>query len=320
MSLPFDCQYYDDVYTAVSTVLKDFYPIQPNENILSWHRRLLYSFLAYLQAKYDPVQSTPVVDASVKTNKKKDKPDNTNFTPANEPAFGSSVEKAMEIVFQDSDFAVYLLAWWLPLLLLDESQWIDLTLTMDNANTVAQSVQLKNICIRIQLTQLTIKTINDIPLSDAAMIILSSDAFVGSILSKLNQLVRNDTLSFADTLYDDQTNPTEMPFKIASYIWFIKEVTQSLFIETINIQTNINSAAVSVENITKSSEAKNSRKRFNARKLIQGNQLNTAEITISIIESLSVCLFRTYFDYDESSMPSELYAYMFLGADLVFSQ
>lgn len=61
--LRFKCNFYNEVYSRISSVLKEHFPQNQDEDMLSWYKRLLYEFLDYMNDANEPVTQDSKVNA-----------------------------------------------------------------------------------------------------------------------------------------------------------------------------------------------------------------------------------------------------------------
>lgn len=326
MSLPFDTTFYDTLYASVADVLKVEYPQKKSETIQDWYKRLLYEFMSYVQTQYEPFSVDNKVKPSKKSNRKRKNP-KKKYNIVNNSLFSTNVENALEVVSQDSNFAIYLFGWWLPLLM-DPTDWICLCLRFDCSDTPASSIKLKSFEVKIDkmLSQVTFIGINGIlfnTMTKSQFEKFNTDPFIKSIFKSIYHLVHNtldgDYISLRNAnilnmnISDFQTNS----FRIASFLYNLKNITQQLFMSELNLKSNLISENNHELKLTKSKIEKSQRKRFNARKLLKESEVGNAEMSSGIIQTLCVQAFRTFYDFDKSTISKDLFDYMFNKNPLV---
>lgn len=317
MSLPFSSTLYDQIYLNISSELRAQFPQANDEDLVSWHRRLLFEFISYLQSKYEAETVEPTVLANKKNNKKKQQNEEVNTT-----LFDANVERALDIVTQDSNFAIYLLYWWLPILI-SAGDYVNLHIELNCSGTPAQHVALKSLALRFQLDCFELTEVNGV--RAAAMtkktFQMSSDAYVNSLFNTLHNLHTHVTTGAnkpytlssissggAVTHFSD---PMSGALHIANTMHSIKTILESLFISHISMTSNLIVDALSV-NKTTEDRGKGKRKRFNSRKFIDNTTVSSEDMAANVMQSLMLSVFRTYYDFDEATISQDLYDYLFL--------
>lgn len=324
MSYPFSTSFYDQLYSNISTVLKVEYPQQQDEDIMTWHKRLLYEFMSYVQAKYEPSTVDVKINPNKKANKKKNNPNNTKFIPSDEPLFDTNIENALDVVSQDSNFAIYLIIQWLPLLL-STADYICLCVTIDMSGTPASNVALSSIEIKIELTKITILTINGIKpchLKERYFDKIKSGPLIKTLLKIINFYTSATTSFDYESIRDNtviQLDPVNIIlncFKIGEFLYKIKNVTKQLFIKDISLKSNLITENSGVLSVSKTNSEKSQRKKFNGRKYIKTEEATTEEMASGIIQTLAISIFRTFYDFDKNTIDGELFEYLFYGKQL----
>ena len=326
IELPFDTTFYNILYTDVSYILKTEYPQQQDEPILEWYKRLLHEFMTYLQSQYEPSTIDTKVKPDKKTNQKKDTPTKT-YVLEEPTLFSGNVEKALEVVSQDSNFAIYLFAQWLPLLL-KPTDWFSICLLVDCDGTPANSVILKKIEIKIEnyLSKITIESINGIKLSKIKELEyerMEHAPYMSAIFKTITKFAKGTTFSDIDTLRSSYVTSfsiadyTNNSYKIARLLCGLKNITTSLFISELTIKSNLISENNGELKLNKGQAEKSQRKKFNARKLLKAEDVTPDEMSSGILQTLSVQAFRTFFDFDKDTIDQDLFDYMFYDKPLV---
>jgi len=315
--LRFKCNFYDEVYTRISSVLKEHFPQNQDEDMLTWYKRLLYEFLDYMNDANEPVTLDSKVNSGTKTNKRKQKKKNkVILEPVSELQFDGAIEKALDVVSEDSNFAIYLLDSWL-LLLMGPSDWIQVQLNFDLTNTPAESVQLKSITFKISLLKIEILTVNGKPLEDSKR---SGDPFLCRSIKSLRKGAEKATGQGIDPTKDSEVflKGVHGPRQICNFLWELKKTIEPLFLQGIVFKSSFNIEEVTISK-TNAEKSKSSRKKFNSRKFIKATDVSHNEMVAGILETLCISTFRTFYDFDETTMDQELYNYMFLGTDLTLT-
>jgi len=325
MSYPFKTTFYDEIYTNISSVLMTEFPQQNNESITDWYKRLLYEYMSYLQAKYEPNSMDDKINPGVTPNKKKDNPGTTNFTPQNETLFDTNLEKALDVVALDSNFSIYLFIEWVKLLL-DVGDYIRVCVSMDQSGTHAENIPFTSIEFEFELTKLKIISINHIQLnnmSEEYFDFLKLDPFLKAIFRIISYYSKGTTIYDYDTISDIAVvnlSPTDIvtnSFKIGEILWKIKEITRPLFVKEIALKSNLIVENNGELKVSKGNSEKSQRKKFNSRKYIKSTQVTNAEMSSSIIQTLMISIFRSFYDFDPYNIDQNLYDYMFNKKDLV---
>lgn len=311
MSLPFETTDFDVIYTTIAEVLKVEYPQKNNETILEWYKRLLYELMSYVQTQFEPKLETDVINSNNGNNKKKQNAQNK----ISEPLFEDNIHNALEIISQDSNFAVYLFAWFLPILI-TTNDYLEVNINIENDE--GSFIDLHNLCLRFDMGifKFTLKTLNNKPLHS-----ITPDQFNGykrspflhTLFKTLNRICRNTTdYSYDDVkkgfelVYDYSIDPQLWSFKIGDLLYHLTNFMKPLFISSIDFKTNLETEHI---HLTKSKAVP--RKRFNARKYLNFNTLTSNETSAQIIRTLVVSIFRTFFDYDKDTISQELFDYLF---------
>ena len=248
--LPFDTLFYDKLYTNISSELKILFPRNNDEeDDNDWYKRLLYEFIKYLQIKYEPISNETTIPAnSKKDNKpKKDSSEAPAVVIQQESLFQANIEKALDIVTQDSDFAIYLMAWWLPILLSPkDNDYFEVKLCIDcDATATGNTIHLKSIQCVVRHTEFTIVSINNKKMAHLTQQEWSAflgDPFIYSIL-KIFFKEENDDYQFLENPSTKITyqlkfdNITHTPVKIARIFWRLKNIVKPLFISQLSIKS-----------------------------------------------------------------------------------
>lgn len=326
MSFPFDTIFYDTLYAGVADILKVEYPQQESESIQEWYKRLLYEFMSYLQSQYEPSTADEKVNPGEKTNKKKDTPTKT-YSLSEPTLFSGNVENALEVVSQDSDFAIYLFGWWLPLLI-TPTDWFCLCITIDCDNTPAQDIKLKSVQIKVDnmLSRVTIVSLNGGTLSSMSKSKynkLNNDPYTHKVFKAINYLMYSnantdfESIRSAGVVNMNIADYQNNSFRFAEFLYKIKNLTKSLFISEISIKSNLIPENNNELKLNKGQTEKTQRKKFNARKLLKAEDVSASEMASGILQTLSVQTFRTFYDYDALTIDQELFDYMFYDKPLV---
>lgn len=316
---PFDTTAYDILYSKVSEVLKTEYPQDEQETELEWYKRLLYEFITFLQTQYEPTTDQEKVSPSFLTNQKKTNP-TINYNIPNQDLFSENIEKALNILSQDPSFAIYLIGWWLPLMVFP-NDWFNIHIEIDNTDTPAHTIKLTNIDIkidqmisRLSITNINNKSINIMSVSELTNLI--ADPYIYRIFQSLSYVIYNTHRISAEMISSIRTvtlpvqDIQQNSFKIATFLYKLKNLTKTLFISGIEITTELNNTTQRLS-LKKTPIEKKQRTKFNARRLIKITDTNTAEISASLIQTLFVQAFRTFYEYDKNSISPSLFDYLF---------
>lgn len=349
--LPFDTTFYDTLYLSISSVLRASFPQGTDEDLLSWHRRLLYEFVQYLQNKYEAADNTnSKIPANAKNNKKKTTTgaDITDFTPTDTLVFDANLEKAIDLVSQDSNFAVYLVAWWWPIIT-SPFDPVTISIAIDSTSTLAETVKLQRMQFSVSWTVFQLLSIDDMSVSDATLNLSTThgqkwhamiiDPFVDSMLRQLYRVSTREkrdvplTLSeikMASKIVDpggevpNWTNPYANTGRIATILCRLKNIVEPLFISEISLSSALLSTVSGSSGTTGSGAAgmtvskvpgdklASQRKRFNSRKFIDTSMATAEDMAAGVLQSLVLSLFRTFYDYDEATIDPALFDYLFL--------
>lgn len=327
MALPFDTDLYDQIYLNISTELRAKFPQQQNEAILDWHRRLLFEFVSYIHDKYESETDAAIIQANIKNNKKrKNRLNQTNLQPTNTTMFDTNVERALDVVTQDPDFAVYLLYWWLPILI-SPTDYLQICLCIDNSTTPAEHVAIHKLDLKIQLGVFQLISINDIPIAMMTRTqfnTISNDPFVSSLFRQLQKLDEYnagdytiDTVKRAAVIDIAKPDPFQSSLSIAKILWNIKNTLQCMFISDLMLKSNLITTNLSVSK-TSADRGRSNRKRFNSRKFML-EENTPSEMIAGVLQTVCISIFRTFYDYDQDTIDPSLFNYLILGQhDLVF--
>lgn len=327
--IPFSCREFDTLYNSIASVLKTTYPQLSNETLLEWYKRLLYNLMAYIEAKYEATTTVNVVNANSKTNKKKDNPSNTSPIPP-DTLFASNIEKALDIVSQDPKFGVYLLSWWLPILI-NIDDWFEININIDNSNTLAKDVLLTNIELGIELmtSKITVKSINGIDISTIqsdTFDMLRFYPFIGKLFKIINRF-KHDQRSIGLTLntfkeskiITSEINDISInSVRLATLLYEIHILLQPLFISDLTITSDLVGETPITNTIALSKTKSIPRKTFNSRKFLNTNKstVSSNDMSMHIIETLIISIFKTFYDYDEDTINPLLFQYLFQNKSL----
>lgn len=315
--LPFDVKFYDNLYLNISVELREKYPQHQDETLIDWHRRLLHEFMDYLHAKYEPEVVESKVQANKKNNKKKKTPSVPNLKPTNVALFDTNVERALDIVTQDSDFACYLMAYWIPLLL-NPSDYACMCLDIDGGGSPANTVRLHSIEVKMTLFNVKVLAINGYNIQSMTLPQFNhiyTDPFVNSIFRGLTgtPFYNLDMVKKASVVTLHPTDVQGNAFQTAGLVWKLKNIVKPLFIKELTLKSNLilePDKKIAIAKVL-SDRAKNSRKRFNARKFIKTEESTLEEMSAEVLQTLAVSCFRTFYDFDESTIDPELFDYLF---------
>jgi hypothetical protein len=324
-TLPFNTTFYDTLYTSISSVLREKFPQKSNEDTLSWYKRLLYEFVTYLQATYEvETVSSKVPAANTKNNKKKDQPQAVNFQPTNQTLFDANIGKALDLVSQDSNFAVYLIAWWMPIIT-SPTDTIEISLTVDSTSTLAANVKLQKLKVSFSWTQFRLISINNVAVIDLNDLLLA-DPFIYSLVCNLHFMAtgnKNDVLKSVQEVSTINMEPNPNPYinstKLAIILWRLKNIMEPLFISELTLNstllTSSSSSSGGALTVTKANADKQAsqRKRFNSQKFISSSVATTETMCVGVLQSLTISLFRTFYDYDAATIDPALFDYLFLN-------
>jgi hypothetical protein len=304
-TLPFETTFYDTLYLSISSVLREKFPQQPEEDLLTWHRRLLYEFVSYLQATYEPEVQVKIPAGAKNDNKKKKDPPPPPIE--NQTMFNSNIENALNIVTQDPDFAVYLFAWWFPIITAP-SDTITISLNVDCTSTVAAACQLRKVQISLSWFEFRLVAVNDADTTHAVL----ADPFVTSVFRAIQQNRLSSEQILKDpgktTMSVNDPNPYVNTTQIASVLWRLKNILQPLFISGISI-SGVDGADLTV---TKDTTDKQDRKRFNAKKYIKDDTVTPEQMSGGILQTVVLSIFRCFYDYDAATIDPVLFDYLFL--------
>lgn len=313
MAYPFDETFFNKLYTSISTELKIAYPQQEGEGMYVWYRRLLYNFMGYVQAKYEPITENVKIQPNKKPNKKKDQPSTTHITLSNETIFEQNIENCLDVVSQDSNFAIYLLIEWIPLLL-SYDDYVTIRLRFDMSSTPASKIAITELTLRIDLQKIEILSINDKSLRSMKSNyydIIKHDVYVKGlfkILSKYSGVQNYNSINLSTT------DIISSSLKIGKILWEFKNLTACLFINEISLESNL---IVESLTVTKDNTDKSQRKKFNGRKYIKSVEVTDSEKASGIIQTLMISIFRTFYDFDKETIDQTLFDYMFNKKELV---
>lgn len=319
--LPFNCVDFDIIYTNIATILKNEYPQQVNETQNEWYKRLLYELLSYVQTQFEPINTTEIIDAKNKNNQKK------NDAPAvTIPSlFTDNITRAIEIIYQDPNFAIYLLAWFMPILV-EPTNTFYTDVVIDNSDTVASNVIIKNVGLWFEtgIYKITL-TVNGKELNTLSFydyLDFQSDAFGHSFLKAIHLFrfgsseCNYENIRLIDSIDYDNSHPQIWSFKLARFLWDIKNIICSLYVSDLTFTTNLSSTIVNLKKPKKTDVGV--RKRFNEQKYLTAASVGAEEMSAQIIRTLIIATFRTFYDYDASTISSELFGYLFLNKPLVY--
>ena len=324
MSYPFNTSLYDQIYTSISSVLMTEFPQNSEESTRDWYKRLLYEYFSYLQAKYESDTMDEKINPGQKPNKKKDTPDATNFTPTNTALFDTNIENALDIVSVDSNFSVYLFIEWIKLLL-NPGDYIRVCIGIDQSDTPGANIPFNSIEFEFELTQLKILSINGISLNQMTEYYFDSlklDPFLKAIFkiisfySKGTTFYNYDSISDVAIVYLSETDMVTNSFKMGEILWKIKEITKPLFVNEIVLKSNLITENDGKLQVSKGSPEKSQRKKFNSRKYIKSTPATTEEMSSSIIQTLIISIFRSFYDFDPDTIDQNIFDYMFNNKDL----
>lgn len=321
--LPFKQTDFDIIYTNIATILKTKYPQQINETQNEWYKRLLYELLSYVQTQTEPVDTSDIVDAKNKNNKKK-----PNAPVVSVPTlFSTSITKAIDIIYQDPNFAIYLLAWFLPILV-DPTNTFYTNIIIDNTGSIASDVIIKNVGLwfenGIYKVTLTVngKELNTLSYYD--YLDFQSDAFGHSFLKAIHFFkfgsseCSYENIMSIDSIDYDNSHPQIWSFKLARFLWDIKNIICSLYVSEITFTTNLSTTSINLKKPPKTNNGNGVRKRFNEQKYLTATSVGSNEMSAQIIRSLMIATFRTFYDYDSTTISPELYGYLFLNKSLTY--
>ena len=319
MSYPFDTDFYDEVYSSISSELKIKFPQQQDEDIIVWYKRLLYEFMKYVQSKYESSSQEIKINPNKKGNKKKDNPSTSNFTPTNTALFETNIENALDIVSQDSNFAIYLLIEWIPLLI-GVTDHVSVCAHIDSSETKANNIGLTSVEISFDLFNIRKILINGYNLSSISLNqydSMSNDPFIKSMFKCINNIIYGDNSFDYDSIKNSSyvnlgTDVISNSFKIGNLLYKIKNITQSLFIKSICLKSNLIVENSGKLEVTKEKSEKSNRKKFNGRKYIDTETVTQNEISSGIMQTVMIYIFRTYYDFDKDTIDQKLFDYLFL--------
>lgn len=322
--LPYDCLDFDIIYSSIADVLKVEYPQNQDETLQSWYKRLLYELMKYVQEQYEPEETNDIIPAKNKNNKKK----NNAPTPAiTEPLFDNNIDSALEIISQDSKFAVYLLSWFLPILVKPTDRF-EICLFLNNSNTPAEHVALQSVEFSLTsgMFQLNFNRINGTNIQDITKAQYNQwihDPFMRALFEILHKTVKGDKFFSYESLKEctmiyysgsyDLNSIQLWSFIVATFLWKLSELLKPLFVEEVVFKTNLE------ETIRLTKHGKEvPRKRFNARKYLNTETLTDDQVSAQILRTMFLSSFRTFYDYDKDVISDDLFNYLFKGARLTY--
>jgi hypothetical protein len=197
---------------------------------------------------------------------------------------------------------------------------------MDQSGTHAENIPFTSIKLEFELTKLKILEINNIPLnqmSEDYFNFLKLDPFLKAIFRIISFYSKGTTIYDYDTISDVAVvnlSPTDIvtnSFKIGEILWKIKEITRPLFVNEISIRSNLITENSGELKVSKGNSEKSQRKKFNSRKYIKSTQVSNAEMSSSIIQTLMISIFRSFYDFDPDNIDQNLYDYMFNNKELI---
>jgi hypothetical protein len=333
MSFPFKSYDFDVIYTTVAEALKVKHPQNENENMTDWYRRLLYELMSYVHTQFEPEEIEEVIPPKNKNNKRKKKK-NENQEELEEivedtipPLASESIERSLEIIYQDSNFAIYLLSWFLPILV-NLTDSFQINLTIDNSETPAEDVSIHHINILLEngIYKATL-CINGVKLNSLTYdqyMMYSADPFFNTFLKATNFFQYGDSFHSYHSVIGinaiecDCHEPQKWSFRLCRFLWEIKNMLTPLYIDNIGFVTNLEPAEPIVLKKEKESKKLGKRKRFNEQKYLSSETITQDAMTAQIIRTLIISTFRTFYDYDPLTINEDLFGYLFLKKPLKY--
>jgi hypothetical protein len=114
-------------------------------------------------------------------------------------------------------------------------------------------------------------------------------------------------------------NPYINSTKLAIILWRLKNIVEPLFISELTLNstllTSSSSSSGGALTVTKANADKQAsqRKRFNSQKFISSSVATTETMCVGVLQSLTISLFRTFYDYDAATIDPALFDYLFLN-------
>ena len=315
---PFKTQDFDIIYTNIAEVLKVKYP-QNGDSIQNWYRKLLYELLFYVQSQFEPIEKEDNINPKNKNNKKKDNAPQPNIV---EPIFSENIERALEIIYQDSDFAIYLLSWFLPILI-NLTDTFNIFISVDNSDTPAENVNIWNINLFIEQGMFKVSVlINGIDITNLTETQYNSfliDPFLGPLIKSISFFQLQEYINFKKNIITyDGCDPQLWSFRLSRFLWDIKTLLTPFYINSIVFKTNLEPEITTTLEKVNNNKQKGNRKRFNEQKYLASQTLTQNQMTSKIIRTLIVSTFRTYYDFDEETISTELFDYLFKNKPLSY--
>ena len=148
----------------------------------------------------------------------------------------------------------------------------------------------------------------------------ASDPFLYSLLKRLQRIAGSragigvleynlSSIQKACNINTADPNPFVSALTLTNIMWNMKNIMQSMFISNITLYSNLAADDLIVSK-TSTERQKNNRKRFNSRRFIKESS-SESEMILGILQTLCLSIFRTFYDYDESTISQELYDYLF---------
>jgi hypothetical protein len=313
---PFKSQDFDIIYTNIAETLKVSYP-QNGDSIQDWYKRLLFELMSHVQSEFEPEEIEEVIKPKNKNNKRKNKKKDINSKAVvQESIFTDTIDRCLEIIYQDSNFAIYLLSWFLPILV-KLTDTFEVDINIDNSETPAENVVLRHVHLFIEqgIFKVTI-LINGIDISHLTKSQYESfsiDPFLSQFLKSISLFKTggSETYVTSNVISYDGCDPQLWSFRLSRFLWDIKNVLTPFYIDNIEFKTNLEPEVVTTLKKDKANKKKNNRKRFNEQKYLTSVTATQDQMASHVIRSLFVATFRTYYDFDEDTISVDLYDYLF---------
>jgi len=313
---PFKSTDFDIIYTNIAESLKSTYP-QNEDSLQIWYKKLLYELMSYVQSEFEPEEIEEVIKPKNKNNKRRKKKKDVNSKAiVGESIFTDTIDRCLEIIYQDSNFAIYLLSWFLPILV-KVTDTFEIDINIDNSETPAENVILRHVHLLIEqgIFKITI-LINGIDISYLTKKQYESfmlDPFLSQFLKSISLFKTGTTETYVNSnvISYDGCDPQLWSFRLSRFLWDIKNVLTPFYIDNIEFKTNLEPEVVTKLTKEKANKNKNNRKRFNEQKFLTSETVTQDQMASHVIRSLIVARFRTYYDFDEDTISVDLYDYLF---------